>query len=250
MAYTDDPFLACYSLAQPRLRLRLFCFPFAGAGASIFREWSSALPPDVQVFGVQLPGRENRLLERPFTRMTVVAGAIVEVLQRYPHFPFAFFGHSVGALIAFEVARELWRCHRVGPVHLIVSGHQGPSRPPLTSPIHQLPDLQLIEELRRLGGTPRDVLENAELMDALLPAIRADFEVAETYEYQPQTPLQCPISVFGGLHDTSVRNSDLPAWQQETLGPCVIRMFPGDHYFIRSCRVPLLRAVAERLCIG
>jgi medium-chain acyl-[acyl-carrier-protein] hydrolase len=114
-------------------------------------------------------------------------------------------------------------------------------------PIHRLPDPLLIEELRNLGGTPREILENKDVMQVILPAIRGDFALSETYRYEAKMPLQCPITVFGGLQDRRVRNTDLPAWQSETQGSFGIRMFPGDHYFIRQCRTPLLRAVAEHL---
>jgi medium-chain acyl-[acyl-carrier-protein] hydrolase len=112
-------------------------------------------------------------------------------------------------------------------------------------PIHRLPDDALIRELRRYGGTPEETLQNRELMQWVLPAIRADFELSETYQYERQAPLECPITVFAGLQDAIVRNSDLPAWRAETVASFNIRMFPGDHYFLRSCRLPLLRAIGQ-----
>jgi surfactin synthase thioesterase subunit len=249
MATIADSLLTSFSNERTDPRFRLFCFPFAGAGASIFREWHLQLPRDVQVLGVQLPGRENRLDEQPFRRISQVVGAVAMSLKSYQDIPFAFFGHSVGALIAFEVARELRKLSQTGPVHLIVSGYRGPSRPQWDAPIHHLSDFLLIQELRRLGGTAPDVLENNEVMQLALPAIRADFEMSETYRYEAQAPLQCPITVCGGLHDRKVKNSDLPAWQSETLASFSIRMFPGDHYFIRACRTSVVAAVAERLGI-
>jgi surfactin synthase thioesterase subunit len=245
-----DPLLISYASEHAGARLRLFCFPFAGAGASIFRDWSLDLPSEVQVFGVQLPGRESRLEEQPFREMLPAVRAIVAVLRRYQDLPFAFFGHSVGALIAFEVARELRRLCGMSPVHLFVSGYRGPSRPPPEAPVHQLPDPLLMQELRKLGGTPPEILHNNEVMQLMLPAIRGDFALSENYQYERHEPLQCPITVFGGLQDRKVRNSDLPAWQSETKASFGIRMFPGDHYFIRQCRVPLLCTVADELGFG
>jgi len=250
MAHALEPLLASYSPGRTGFRLRLFCFPFAGAGASVFREWPSDLPPEVQVFGIQLPGRENRLDERPFTDVPSLAQAIAGGLQSYHDLPFALFGHSIGALLAFEVARELRRLKQTGPAHLFASGYRAPSLPFQDVPVHNLERSLLIQELRLLGGTPADLLESDAAMDALLPAIRADFELSETYRYEQQEPLQCPITVFGGLYDRKVKNSDLPAWQKETQSPFTIRMFPGDHYFIRSCRVPLLLMIADKLGVA
>jgi medium-chain acyl-[acyl-carrier-protein] hydrolase len=247
MAYTTEPFLMSYVPERSHARLRLFCFPFAGAGASIFHEWPLDLPAAAQVLGVQLPGRENRMGEQPFRHVFPAVREIAKVVRRCGNLPFAFFGHSTGALLAFELTRELGRLRSAGPIHLFVSGYRAPSRPNLDAPIHELPDSLLIQELRRLGGTPRAILENQEVMRLLLPVVRADFEMSETYRYEQHAPLQCPITVFGGLQDGSVRNSDLPGWKNETRGSFSIRMFPGDHYFIRSCRIPVLRSITEQL---
>jgi surfactin synthase thioesterase subunit len=242
-----DPLLTPYPPQCPGTRQRLFCFPFAGAGASIFREWPLDLPSDIQVLGIQLPGRENRIEEPLLRYLLPAARSIAEVLGRYGDLPFVLFGHSAGALMSFEVARALRVLGGPAPMHLFVSGFRGPSEPDRDKPIHELPDDLFIQELRRLGGTPEEILSNQELIRFVLPAIRADFELVETYRYEPQEPLDCPITVLGGLHDRRVRNSDLPAWQVETRTTFNIRMFPGDHYFLRTCRAAVLRVIAGQL---
>jgi medium-chain acyl-[acyl-carrier-protein] hydrolase len=242
----SDPFLVPFPPERPGVRQRLFCFPFAGAGASTFREWPLDLPDDVHVYGIQLPGRENRIGEAPIRRLPEAAIAIAAAISRHADLPFALFGHSSGALIAFEVARAL-RNHHSSPTHLFVSGCRGPSVPERAKPIHALPDDAFIQELRRLGGTPEGILANKELMQVMLPTLRADFELSETYRYGHQESLECPITVLGGMQDREVENSDLPGWQLESRGPFTLRMFPGDHYFLHSCRVPLLRLIAGQL---
>jgi medium-chain acyl-[acyl-carrier-protein] hydrolase len=226
--------------------LRLFCFPYAGGGASSFRLWSDVLSPDVKVYSVQLPGRENRLKEVPFARLEPLVQTLEQLLQPYLDKPFAFFGHSMGVLLAFELARRLGQ-NTPGLIHLFVSGHGAPQIPRRHSPIHQLPDSKFVEELRGFGGTPEAVLQHPELMELLLPTLRADFSVVETYVYTPREPLACPISVFGGLQDSEVTRKDLEAWCDQTRGPCTVRMFPGNHFFLHSAQDLLLRAIAQDL---
>lgn len=163
---TPNPWVAG-SRSNAEARLRLFCFPYAGGGASIYRDWTAALPPVVEVYPVQLPGRQSRLHELPFTRMSLLVPELVEGLQPYLDRPFAFWGHSMGALISFELARHLSHENRPGPLHLFVSGYRAPQLPRLEPPIHQLPEEAFIHELHRLNGTPDAVLQNRELMRLL-----------------------------------------------------------------------------------
>jgi medium-chain acyl-[acyl-carrier-protein] hydrolase len=247
MADGKDFFLSFSSRSAPAARFRLICFPYAGGGASIFREWALDLPADIAITAIQLPGREDRLRERPYTDLDNVVQELAAALPRYSPQPFAFFGHSMGALVSFELARRLSIAGGVQPTHLFVSGHRAPSLPDRDTPIHRLPDSAFIEELRKLNGTPKEILENTEIMRVVLPAIRADFQVCETYVYENREPLPCPITALGGLQDRKVRNQDLPAWRNETRSSFRLRMFPGDHYFLRSCRVPILRSILEDL---
>jgi medium-chain acyl-[acyl-carrier-protein] hydrolase len=236
-----------YLKPNPHAQLRLFCFPYAGGSASIFRTWVNDLPPDLEVCPVQLPGRENRLMEPPFTRLSSLVQVLAQALFPYLDIPFAFFGHSMGALIGFELARELRRQNRPGPRHLFVSAHRAPQIPPRRPPIHQLAEAAFKAELDGLHGTPQEVLQSAELMQLLLPLLRADFAVSETYIYSPEAPLNCSISAYGGLQDKEVSYHDLEKWRDQTHHSFTLRMLPGNHFFVHSAQALLLQAVFQDL---
>ena len=241
-----DAWVRC-SQPHPQARLRLFCFPYAGGGASIYRTWSAGLPRDIEVCAIQLPGRENRLSDPPFIRLTLLVRTLAQVLGPYLDIPFAFFGHSMGALLSFELARHLRRQKRSGPVHLFVSGHRAPQLPDPDPPIHRLPDPMFVAELRRLNGTPEEVLQNAELRQLVLPVLRADFAICETYDYSSEEPLDCPIFAFGGTQDDEVSRDELGAWREQTSSSFRLRMFPGDHFFLHSAQALLMQDIAEEL---
>jgi len=232
---------------NPQARLRLFCFPYAGGGSSIVRTWSDDLPPEIQVCPVQLPGRENRLMEPPFTQLSPLVQTIVQVLRPHLNVPFAFLGHRMAALVSFELARELRRQYVLSPVHLFVSGHRAPQIADPDLPIHQLPESAFMEELRYLNGTPEEVLQNGELMHLFVPILRADIAVCETYVYSTEDPLDCPISGFGGLQDCKVSPDDLVAWRDQRHTSFRLRMFRGNHFFLQSARALFLRAVSQVL---
>ena len=230
---------------NPQARLRLFCFPYAGGAASLFRTWSEELPSEVEVCPVQLPGRESRFREACYTRLMPLVHALGEVIRPYLTLPFAFFGHSMGAIISFELARYLRRQNAPLPDHLFVSAHRAPHLPDPKAPIYALPDPQFVEGLRLLNGMPSKMLENAELMELVLPLLRADFAIAETYAYTDETPLPCPITAFGGLADGEVSHEEVAAWRTETLSNFTMRMLPGDHFFLLKQRSMLLQAISE-----
>jgi len=232
---------------SPQTRLRLFCFPYAGGGVSIFRAWSDGLPADVEVCPVQLPGRGTRLMEPPFTRLSPLIQALAQALFPLLDKPFAFFGHSLGALVSFELARQLRRQFAVQPVRLFISADRAPQIPNRDPPVHRLPEGEFLVELRRLNGTPREVLEDEELRQIMLPLLRADFAVYETYGYSTEPPLNCPISAFGGLQDHRVSRGDLEAWRDQTSAAFSLRMFPGDHFFLNTTQPPLLGALSQEL---
>ena len=229
----------------PKSRLRLFCFPSAGAGALIFRTWSDRLPADVDVCPVQLPGRGARLMERPFTRLSPLVEALAQGLAPLLDMPFAFFGHSLGTLVSFELARRIRKQYGVHPVRLFVSAGHAPQIPYRDPSIDTLPDKEFLAELRRLNGTPSELLDHEELMEIMLPILRADFALYETYVYSIEPPLNCPISAFGGLQDRRVSDSDLEAWRAQTSVSFSLQMFPGDHFFLKQPL--LLRALSDEL---
>ena len=236
-----------YREVNPRARLRMFCFPYAGGGASVYRGWASLLPADIEVCPVQLPGRESRLRDQPFSRPEPMISTLADVLQPYMDLPFVFFGHSMGALIEFELTRELRRRGLKQPLHLFASGRRAPHLPPREEDIHDLPEDEFIAKLRELNGTPEEVLQHAELMKLLLPILRADFAVNETYVYKEEEPLDIGISAFGGLGDVEITREDVEAWRQHTRGRFKIRMLLGDHFFIHGTKDLILEAVARDL---
>ena len=231
--------------SQPRLRL--FCFPYAGGGASIFRLWSEKLPVEVEVCPIYLPGRENRMKEPLLTHLSPLVQTLAHALHPFMDIPFAFFGHSMGALVSFGLARTLRRQNGPSPMHLFVSAYRAPQIPVTEPPIHQLPERALIEKLLRFNGTKREVLENAELRQLLLPLLRADFAVCETYSHASEEPLSCPITAFGGLQDSRVSPHDLAAWREQTSNSFSLRMLPGGHFFWHEMPQPLLQAMLPLL---
>jgi surfactin synthase thioesterase subunit len=235
-------------LREPKrkTRLRLFCFPYAGGGASVFRQWSENMPEGVEVCPVQLPGRENRITEPLFTRLSPLVDAMVKALDPYFDVPFAFFGHSIGTKIAFELARELRRKYCVQPVHLFVSGSRPPQIPE-PRPLHLLPEHEFAKELCRFSGTPEAVLQSRELMEMYLPILRADFSIDETYIYYEDNLFDCPISAFGGSEDKETNRKELDAWRQHTTGTFTLQIFQGDHFFIKTSQSLLLDSISQVL---
>lgn len=233
---------------KPNLRasVRLFCFPYAGGGDSIFRSWQQNLPDTIEVCPVQLPGRGSRIIEPPCTEMNKMIRLASEALAPHLNKPFAFFGHSMGALIGFELAHHLRREYNAQPVHLFVSGRCSPQT--RNEPIDlKLFDSVLPEMLRRYNGTPAEALENPELMELVLPVLRADLALCKSYIYTPQPPFNFPITAFGGLDDHGVPRHTIEGWREHTAGPFALRMLPGDHFFLKPSRLPLLEAISKEL---
>jgi medium-chain acyl-[acyl-carrier-protein] hydrolase len=221
---------------------RLFCFPHSGASAAVYNGWT--LPIPVAVCPVELPGRGRRLGEALHTRLPALVEEIAAGLRPYLDRPFAFFGHSMGALIGFELARILRREYGLAPLRLFLSGHGAPHLPRSEPPIHDLPEAQFLARLRELGGTQEEILANSELRQILLPILRADFSICETYEYLPAEPLDCPITVFGGLGDPYVSRAELEGWRAHTHGAFRASLFPGDHFYLTASRAGLLERIA------
>ncbi len=229
-------------------RLNLICFPYAGGGAQLFNSWQTGLvTSEIQVCAVQYPGRGSRVREQAFTDCKALVEAFIPHLLPLLNKPFALFGHSMGAIVAFEVARLLQEQYGLRAERLIASGRRAPQTPMTDPPTYNLPDKEFTEELRRLNGTPQEVLDHPELMQLMIGIIRADFTVTQTYKYVPGPQLNCPLSVFGGLKDTDVSREHLEAWCQETSNVCSLRMFEGDHFFIQTNQANVLKIVREQL---
>lgn len=234
------------ALARPA-RLRLYCFPHAGGGMASFHGWQEALGDRVAVCPARFPGRESRASEAPLRRMEELVAALAAALSRRLDTPFAFFGHSMGAAVAFELTRFLRRNRQPQPVALFVSAARAPQFRRDWKPGPEPDDEQLWEELRRLEGVPREVLENKELMRLVLPALRADSALYRNYVYTEEPPLACPIWAYGGLNDPNVTREHLAAWAEQTTESFALRQFPGGHFFLQSSEELFLRALAEDL---
>jgi medium-chain acyl-[acyl-carrier-protein] hydrolase len=232
---------------NPEASLRLFCFPYAGGAAYIFRDWADHLPADVEIYPVQLPGRGTRMREASFVRVPDLVTALCQELLPYLDKPFAFFGHSLGALISFELARKLSHDYQLEPLHLFVSGRSAPQMPDTRPDTYDLPEEEFVKELRRLNGTPAEVLEQPELLQLIIPTLRADFELCETYEHLTRPPLKCPITALGGLYDEDVPRERLEPWQEHTSASFSLRMLPGDHFFLHSAESMLLQILTLEL---
>ncbi len=249
MSSTSQDLWISFRKPRPRARIRLLCFPYAGGGALAYRDWATSMPEEIEVLPVQLPGRERRINEPPHTRLEPLVEAAVQGLAPYLDRPFAVFGHSMGALVGYEVVQGLRRELGLEPVHLLVSARRAPQLPPEPANDYLLPDDQLIERLRELNGTPAEVLEHSELMKMLLPMLRADFELNDTYQPANHPPLACPMTVFGGLED-DLSEEELTAWGELTAAASTLRMFPGDHFYLHRHQDTLVRAVAGTLRHG
>lgn len=242
----NNPWIV-FRKACPEARLRLFCFPYAGGGASIYRTWVNELPARIDVCPVQLPGRENRLSTPAFRHIDPLVEALLEALAPELDGPYAFFGHSMGAIIAYELAQRLRRAQMPEPIHLLVSARRAPQLPPDDEAIYDLPEDELKTKLRELNGTPEAVLAHPELMELMLPLLRADFELNDTYEHTAHPPLGCPISAFGGTEDSDVEAEHLEAWRAMSTGPFERTFFDGDHFFIHDRPQRLIQGVAAAL---
>jgi medium-chain acyl-[acyl-carrier-protein] hydrolase len=231
---------------NPNAAVRLFCFPYAAGSAVMFRDWPAHLPATVEVCGIQPPGRGSRLTETPYTNLTLLVQSVVQAIQPYCDKPFAIFGHSMGAKLGFEFARRMRNVHGIEPAHLFLSGCRAPQFPD-PEPFYDLPQPEFMEKLRGLNGTPAEVLDHPELMELLLPLLRADFEVIQTHTYSEEPPLDCPLTAFGGLQDEDISREQLKGWREQTTSQFSLQMFSGDHFFVRSSQSLLLQAISEGL---
>jgi medium-chain acyl-[acyl-carrier-protein] hydrolase len=221
-------------------RITLFCIPHAGGGASAYRYWMDALAPGVAVKVLQLRGRESRFREPPLTELDDVLVDLYRAVAPDTARPFAFFGHSMGALLAFELSHMLRRDTGREPAHLFVSACRAPHHSQISEPCSALPRPEFIAEvMRRYGGIPAAILADDGFMAAILPAMRADFGILERYRAADRPPLDCPISAFGGRRDTAAAQSALEAWRCHTSGAFSLEMLDGGHFYLQSERPAL-----------
>lgn len=228
-------------------RLRLFCFSYAGGSASLFQPWRAALDADIDLCAVQLPGRGTRMAEPAQRDLPTLVRQLAPLLAQEAGGPFALFGHSLGALLAFEVTRYLVLHQLPRPQKLVVSGADAPQRRSVLEALDEHDDDAMIAKLATYNGTPPEVLQHRELMQLLAPAIRADFAMAAGYRWRPGPPLEVPITVFAGRHDPDVAPAQAEAWQLESRRPVPVHWFDGDHFFIHACRHQVLAQLNAEL---
>ncbi|MGE5270610.1 MAG: thioesterase II family protein [Thiohalocapsa sp.] len=242
-----SPWLACPK-ARPAALKRLVCLPHGGGSASAYYALAALLPETIELLAVQLPGRETRLSEPPFTRMPPLVKALADALEPIAERPYAFFGHSFGALLGFEASRELRRRGLPLPETMIASGRRAPTVASSEPPLHKLPDDRFVAELvRRYDAIPRVILDEPELVALFVPILKADFAVLETHVHQGEPPLTCALGLYGGLDDP--QTAQMEGWAELVSGSCRRRHFPGGHFYLQrpDQRRPLASALAEDL---
>ncbi|MBN8579021.1 MAG: thioesterase [Anaerolineae bacterium] len=223
---------------------RLFLFPYAGGAPSSFNKWAAEFPKDIEVSIAHYPGRGSRFNEPPIKELLVLVEEITNAIQPELGKPFFFFGHSLGAVLAFEVARRI----RPQPQILFVSACGAPHVPNPNRPIYALSDSEFIKSLQELNGLPAEVVSNAELMELLIPALRADFEAVENYQYTSNDRrLECPIVAFGGSDDSHVDRARLDNWDHHTNGSFKSKIFQGDHFFINTTRQSVINSMIAEI---
>lgn len=237
---------------RPWAKVRLFCFPFAGADASMFREWPENLPSSIEVLPVQLPGRGKRFLEPPVRRLATLKGQLYDELASLFDRPIVLFGHSMGALIAFELARHIQALGKHELLCVVVSGCKAPqlrsqSAQQSKKLISQLPEDEFIAELTRINGTPQELLQNRAALQVFIPMIRADFELLETAEYEAGSNLSCPLIAICGTNDAQATPEAMSFWSALTNHSFHLNVIAGDHFFPLKCRKPFLRLLADKI---
>ncbi|MDN5916867.1 MAG: alpha/beta fold hydrolase [Pseudonocardia sp.] len=243
---TGRGWLRCYR-PQPAARIRLVCFPHAGGSASWFRQWAQHLPDAVELHAVQYPGREDRFGEKCLTDMRTLADGVTDALAPLLDRPVALFGHSMGAAVAFEVAARMAGRGRGIPAHLFASARHAPHDPSPAADVHLRDDDGVVAELRRLGGTAGPLLDDPDLLPLVLPAVRADHELVETYRGHPDRVLDCPITVLLGSDDTEVTPDQARGWLSSTRAAVDVEEFPGGHFYLADAPGDVVTTIVGRL---
>lgn len=231
---------------SPLAPKRMFCFPYAGGSASIYKEWADKLYPNVELCAIQMPGREERICEEILIHIEQVVEEIYKELQEYSDKPFGFFGHSLGALISYEIAKKLFQTSKQEPYVIFVSGCGAPHVPPKEI-IHNLPEEEFEKKIFSLGGTPQLILENKEILSLFLPILRSDFTMVESYECKQRLKLHTNIIAFSGKEDKEVELNELLAWNEYTNKNFSYQMFPGGHFFIKDSFDDVINEVKKHL---
>ncbi|WP_347553054.1 thioesterase domain-containing protein (plasmid) [Pseudalkalibacillus hwajinpoensis] len=220
---------------KPEARYRLFCFPYAGGASSIYNNWNKYLPADIELFPIELPGRGRRISEPPIRNMNLLIRTIVrDLLPYFKEKRFMFFGHSMGAILSYELTNLLLKNEGMSPEKLFVSAHRAPHVPRVSNQTYNQSDETLIQKLKELNGTADIILNTPELLDLVLPIMRADLELCETYKFKNHNPLTIPITAFAGDNDKNVLVDSVRKWDERTTNQFNLEIIKGDHFFIND----------------
>lgn len=229
-----------------RIRLRLLCLPYAGGSASAFRNWGAALPEGIEICPVELAGRGSRFQEAPCRDLGRLVRDLLNELRPLLDVPFAIFGHSMGALITYQLALGLRKHNLPGPVQLFLSGRRAPHLTSSVRSFHNATDPELLGYLQTLNGIPEVILKSTDLLSMILPVFRADLEMINTYTHQNELPLDCPICALAGIEDPSTTIEEVQAWRAHTApSKFSFYLLPGDHFFLK--RPEFMRTMCGRL---
>lgn len=227
--------------------MRLFCFPFGGGGASVFHGWIEAVGPGIEIRALQLPGRETRYSEPRVKDLEYLVEETAQAIHEYRDKPFAIFGYSFGALLAFEVSRELRRQGMAMPVHLLIAACQAPQIPDAYPPISMLGDREFVQQVEDLYEPQGEAWNHLELRNFLLPILRDDISACESYIYREEAPLSCPIDVFAGEQDRSISVGSTRHWAEQSTSTINHHVFPGGHFFIDNSADEIIALVSSAL---
>jgi len=227
-------------------KLRMFCFPYAGAGPSVYKDWPQGIANSVDLIGINYPGREALSSHAPMSNLNEIVGKVAVKILPYLDKPFVFFGHSMGAYVSFELARILKERQGFSPEHIFLSAASAPHIEN-ENPICALSGKEFLRALVRLNGFPIEAMQSPELVHYTLPTLRADFTACETYRYQTGQPIDAPLTVYGGDNDPRVAVHELEAWKHHSAAMFSSKVFQGGHFYLRECRDQLLDSINQEL---
>ncbi|MCE2595214.1 alpha/beta fold hydrolase [Motilimonas cestriensis] len=238
-----------FHVPKPKVnpKLRLFCLSYAGGSSATYSPFADQLPNEVELVAVQLPGRGIRLSEAPYTNLSQLVVDLSKQMQPLLEVPYVVMGHSFGSRLGYELVQHFRMLQWPLPLHFIASGSKAPHYKNTDSPIHQLPEAAFIEKLRSFGGTPDEILNNADFMEMLLPMLRADFAMVETHQSEIRPALDCDLSMFGGVNDEGVPQDKLLDWQLHFSGHISETLFEGGHFFIETHKALVIKSVKEKV---
>ena len=235
---------------RPSADIRLVCFPYAGGGAGVYRTWAPDVPESIELCAVQAPGREERIAEEPLTNFRELVAGATDAIEPLLDRPYAVFGHSLGALAGFEVVRELEARGHASPLVFMPSGRRAPGMPAVRSPICGLPDHEFLVEISRSSGPDAsfdEFVKHPELVELLMPLLRADFALAEGYEPLAKVKLRCAISALASHDDAQAQPDMMEPWRAQTTGDFTLHYFPGRHLYINQHRALVARYVVSEV---